>query len=183
MSGYESIEGFPLVNRYATCIYAVFSGASYWALHVAVKPYCFRFQGVNNVKKNYICTSYRCCIHLCRSIPFLKCFIVCELCHASFIFSAYSFSVPIACRPVKSMYVWFRTCISLTPMVSAEMSYMQLLLEANVTIAKEAVFQFALLFCVYFLQVTQSNIAEVFRVVRLRHGISSLPNAGSACVG
>lgn len=66
-------------------------------------------------------------------------------------------------------------------MVSAEIkSSMQLLLEANATMVKEAGFRFVLFrVCI----VTQIKVAEMFRVFKLMHGINSLLNAGSACAG
>lgn len=56
ISGNKSIRRSPISQQHATCIYCtVFSRVlKYWALHVAVQPYCFRFQGVNNVKKKAI---------------------------------------------------------------------------------------------------------------------------------
>lgn len=57
---------------------------------------------------------------------------------------------------------------------------MQLLLEANATMVKEAGFRFVLFrVCI----VTQIKVAEMFRVFKLMHGINSLLNAGSACAG
>lgn len=103
ISGNKSIRRSPISQQHATCIYCtVFSRVlKYWALHVAVQPYCFRFQGVNNVKKKKLYMHMLSLLSLyyyssCHSIPLPKVFYRLVYC----LIRALSCFSHLQCRPI-----------------------------------------------------------------------------------